>query len=267
MSDVEDQRLIRQLLMAAALAADPARATRMDHGLSGDLVVRLETTPPLYGKIGGGSRISHAELGREIAALDWLTGRALVPRLAWSGWVDGRPAMLTEAVAGAPLHELADADAEAGAIAAIHALAALHALPTQACPFDERLGIKLAEAERRVASGEVREDDLDADLAGRSLSDLSAELLARRPTGEDLVFTHGDASWPNFILRPDGAVAMIDLGRAGVADRYQDLALFVRSGARNFPHLPVRALLEAHYPLAELDEAKLDFYRLLDEFY
>jgi len=216
--DSESRRLIGQLLVAAALAADPARAARMDHGMSGDLVFRLETAPPLYGKIGGGSRVSQAELGREIAVLAWLKGKALVPRLVWSGWVDGRLAMFTAVVDGAPLHELGEVESEASAIAAIQALAALHALPTKGCPFDERLDVKLAEAERRVAAGEVREDDLDAD-------------------------------------------------RAGLADRYQDLALFVRSGARNFPDLPVRALLAAHYPLAALDEAKLDFYRLLDEFY
>ncbi len=54
---------------------------------------------------------------------------------------------------------------------------------------------------------------------------------------------------------------------AGVADRYQDFALLVRSGAHNFPEVDVRALLMQHYPLATIDEKKLSFYRTLDEFY
>jgi aminoglycoside phosphotransferase len=83
---------------------------------------------------------------------------------------------------------------------------------------------------------------------------------------EDLVVTHGDACWPNFILRPDGDVAIVDLGRFGVADRHQDLALFLRSGRRNCPDLDMEALLARHYPVAA-DPGTLAYYRQLDELY
>src|SRR5262249_29280907 len=150
---------------------------------------------------------------------------------------------------------------------AIAALRALHALPIADCPFDERLEVKLAEARRRVAAGEVNEADFDAERTGRSPASVLEDLLALRPPEEALVVTHGDACWPNFVLKPDGTAAILDLGRFGVADRYQDLALFLRSGAYNAPDLDLHPLVAAQYPAAPLDEAKLAYFRMLDEFY
>jgi len=258
--------VIGALLRAAGLGPCAA-VERIGHGASGDLVFRIEGARLLYAEIGDpGRRISVAELARETAALRWLEGRADAARLVWSGDVLGRPAMLSEAVAGLALHELGANAAEGGAIVALSALARLHALPIEACPFDERLGVKLAEARRRVDAGEIEVDRLDPANVGKPPVEIMAELAARRPASEDLVVTHGDASWPNFVLRPDGGVTIIDLGRFGVADRHQDLALFVRSGKRNFPHLDIEALVARHYP-ARVSVEKLAFYRQLDELY
>lgn len=258
--------LVAALLRAAGIDREGA-LERMDHGESGDLVFRIDGAPPLYAKIADPARpISCAEIAREAAALRWLEGRADAARLLWSGDVAGRPATLTEALAGEPLHALSPDTVEAGAIAALRALARLHAIPIASCPFDERLEVKLAEARRRVELGEIEIDRLDPDNAGVSPASILSGLLARRPDSEDLVVTHGDASWPNFILQPDGEVAIIDLGRFGVADRHQDLALFVRSARRNFPNLDIETLLARHYPVAA-SPAKLAYYRQLDELY
>ena len=264
MSKAED--LVHAVLDAAGIRRDVS-LQRMDHSESGDLVFRIEGAPPLFAKIGDpGRRISCAEMARESAALRWLEGRAAAARLVWSGEVAGRPALLTEAVAGVALHALAPERAEAGAIAALQALAKLHAMPIASCPFDECLAVKLAESRRRVELGEIEVDRLDPANANTAPAAILAGLIAKRPAWEDLVVTHGDASWPNFILRPDGEVAIIDLGRFGVADRHQDLALFVRSGRRNFPRLDIEALLARHYPVAA-DPEKLAYYRQLDELY
>jgi aminoglycoside 3'-phosphotransferase-2 len=260
------EALVAALLRAAGFDRDAA-LERMDHGESGDLVFRIDGAPPLFAKIADPSRrVSCAEIAREAAALRWLEGRADAARLLWSGEVAGRPALLTEALAGAPLHALRPDMAEAGAIAALRALARLHALPIGACPFDERLEVKLAEARRRVELGEIEIDRLDPENAGVSPAAILAGLIAHRPDSEDLVVTHGDASWPNFILRADGGVAIVDLGRFGVADRHQDLALFVRSARRNFPELDIDALLARSYPFA-VSPQKLAYYRQLDELY
>lgn len=260
-----DEDLVRALLEAAGMTADGLAGERLGHGMSGDLVWRLDAPAPAFAKIAAADRrISREEMAREIAVLAWLDGRCGAPRLIWSGEIAGRRALLMERLTGTPLHALEGEAARDGAIAAIRALARLHALPIDGCPFDERLAVKLAEARLRIDRGEVSAADYDPDNVGRTIADVWADLERLRPAGEDLVVTHGDASWPNFII--DGeAAGLIDLGRAGIADRYQDLAIFVRSGRRNAPRLDVPALVAEHYPLAALDPAKLDFYRILDE--
>ena len=80
----------------------------------------------------------------------------------------------------------------------------------------------------------MREDDFDEVRAGHTAVDLFGELLATAPADEDIVFTHGDFCLPNIILDrgADDEVeitGLVDCGGAGIADRYQDIALAVRT--------------------------------------
>ena len=93
-----------------------------------------------------------------------------------------------------------------------------------------------------------------------------AELLATRPASEDLVVTHGDASFPNLMLAGQTFAGFIDCGRLGVADRYLDLALAYRSAEANFGAGAGLELLRC-YGIDTPDAAKLAFYQLLDEFF
>lgn len=259
------EALLRALPAAAGMAGESIIFKELSHGNSGDLVVRISAPVDAVAKLADPRRrVSVDALAREVAALDWLDGRGGAPRLIWSGEVLGRPAMLAAALPGAALHGLPDGEAEAGLVAAISALKALHALPTADCPFDERLAVKLTETRRRLDAGETGRGDWDPEGTGAPAEALWAKMAALAPAEEDLVVTHGDASLPNFIV--DGARAgPVDLGRLGVADRWCDLALFLRSAARNFPGVDARALLRTHYPIA-IDEQKLIFYQLLDRF-
>lgn len=59
---------------------------------------------------------------------------------------------------------------------------------------------------------------------------------------------------------------VIDWGRAGVSDRYRDLAIASRSIGQNFGPEYERLFFEA-YGIAKVEEDKVRFYRLLDEFF
>ncbi|GIF72854.1 hypothetical protein Asi02nite_23720 [Asanoa siamensis] len=140
----------------------------------------------------------------------------------------------------------------------------LHALPVADCPFDRRLAVTIAEAEGVARAGRVDIEALDAARAGWSAERLLAELHATRPrAAEDLVVGHGDPCRPNILFDDRGRVTgVLDVGRLGVADRHNDLAIATRNlGARWSP-----ALLAA-YGLPAPDPARIAFYRLLDEFY
>jgi aminoglycoside phosphotransferase len=94
----------------------------------------------------------------------------------------------------------------------------------------------------------------------------SGECAAAARESEDLVFTHGDYCLSNIMISDGEVSGFIDWGRGGVADRYQDLALAIRSIIYNFGKEHVPLFLDA-YGVKELDEAKIYDYQLLDEFF
>jgi aminoglycoside phosphotransferase len=184
----------------------------------------------------------------------------------------GREYLLLTEVAGTDAAAPRASDRYSRIVAALAAgLRTLHATNISACPFDQSRRSRVGIAEARVRAGRVREDDFDAARRGRTAAELYKELVANPPASEDRVFTHGDYCLPNVILVEDGAAGyrvsgFVDCGNAGIADRYQDLALCARSVAYNFGAELVPVLF-AKYGLDEVDEAKLAYYRLLDEFF
>ncbi|MBY5567743.1 aminoglycoside 3'-phosphotransferase [Rhizobium leguminosarum] len=142
----------------------------------------------------------------------------------------------------------------------------LHRLPIASCLFDHRLEMRIAAAKARMQAGIVDETDFDETRLGKSTEALFAELERKRPDGEDLVVTHGDACLPNFVVSEDGFSGYIDCSRLGVADRYQDIALACRSIAYNFGEALVQPFLD-RYGMPAMDPARLDYYQLLDEFF
>ena len=231
--------------------------------------------PALYLKIAPPEL--HAEMLEEKARLDWLC--SLPADAAGSAGRIGAPHALAYAVAGSfaylALTEVAGLMACDAAFAADGPLVArllgegmrqLHAVDATRCPFDRRLERALAQTAERLASGQV---DIGAfDDPSSDPAELLAWLQTHIPADEDLVFTHGDYCLPNVLIDPRAhrISGFIDWSRAGVADRYQDLALAARSLAYNVDG-DWEAQLWAGYGLAQPDQEKLTFYRLLDEFF
>jgi aminoglycoside phosphotransferase len=256
---------VRDVLAAAGLPAPAAAIDVVSHGRSGDLVALFG---PLVVKLAPAA-LPHniALLRQEIEVMRWLGERVKTPAPLWAGPCEAGYALVSETAAGTPVSHVPQDQAEAALVATIETMAALHALPSAGCPFDRGLAERFKLAQAQVEAGLVDEDDFDAERAGWTAPQALAHARAIAPTSENLVLTHGDASLPNFIWAPDQPVTLLDLGRFGLADRYQDLAIFLRSAEFNHPHIDARALLREHYPLAEVDEAACDFYRLMDEFF
>jgi aminoglycoside phosphotransferase len=264
-----DPSLIASLPAGLAARLQDADWQEVTFGYSGMRVFRV--VPP------GGRpsylKVAPSPLAEELAAerdrLTWLRGRLGVPTIE-SYAIDGKLAfLLISAVPGTmacdPIFtaELPQLVARLG-----EGLRQLHQLEIADCPFDMRLDTQLARAEQRVRSGLVDEDDFDEPRQGMRAADLFAQLLRDRPAGEELVFTHGDYCLPNIMIDRQGGrlSGFIDLGRSGVADRHQDLALAARSLAYNFGP-GWEPLLWESYGVATPDPAKIAYYQLLDEFF
>ncbi len=208
-----------------------------------------------------------AELPGEAERLRWLGLRGVAcPRVIDEVEEAGGHWVLMSAVPGRDLASSPDLSPEAVVEIAASALRDLHARPIDGCPFDHRVVARIAVAQARARAGEVDESDFDEEWLGRTALDLFAELSARRPQGpEDLVLTHGDACLPNLIAQAGRFAGFVDCGRAGVADRCQDLALAARSVEFNLGAGWGEAFLAAYG--RPVDRERLAFYRLLDEFF
>jgi len=173
--------------------------------------------------------------------------------------------LLSSALNGPGAHEAISASQRPAQLKQMAAaLSALHQMPVADCPFDTRLETKLKQAKANWLAGRVDQSDLDDERLGTPISALYQRLLDQRPTETKLVFTHGDACLPNLILTdPPG---WIDWSRAGLADPWQDLALFCRSLKHNgYQQTEIEAALQAYG--VRFDPAAYDYYTLLDEFF
>ncbi len=262
---------------ATAPALPPTLSARL-HGLhwhrnlvgeAGAMVYRLggTGTPDLYLKRGTGA--SHDDVVDEFARLHWLRGTGCVPRVlhfeadAAGAW------LLSEALPGSTAYQwLQDAPAQAQRIvqALAEFLRRFHATPIDSCPFDATHPLRLAAAQRRLQAGLVDTEDFNAARAGWSAEAVWQAMTALLPLASERVLCHGDYSLDNILLdAPDHVVGVIDLGGAGVADPYQDLAILASCLDEFDPALADRFF--AAYGIATPDLTRLQFHQLLDEFF
>lgn len=242
---------------------------REPEGESGGVIHRIAAADGarLFLKYGEGA-VADA-VADEAIRLRWLQGRVPTVRLvstvveldaAWllttaapgktgDAWLEERPDLLPQVIHGFATF-----------------LRALHALPVDECPFDASASVRLAAARKLVAAGAVDEDDFGDDHLGMSAAAVlaKAEALASHATGR--VVTHGDLSLGNVLLDADGRVTgCIDVGRLGIADPYQDIAILWEN-LGDFGEAAQRALLAA-LGIEAVDEARLLFHRTLDELF
>ena len=141
-----------------------------------------------------------------------------------------------------------------------------------------RLTNRLKAAEYNVAHGLVDIENTEPETFGKGGFKDPAELLDwlknNRPP-EDIVMTHGDYCLPNIFAKEDRISGFIDLGKAGPADRWQDIAIAIRSLDHNFdgryfngePIFDFKPQMFLAALGVEMDEEKYRYYYLLDELF
>lgn len=206
-----------------------------------------------------------SELPGEAERLRWLGTTGIpAPRLRDTFDDHGLTWLLMTALPGQDLTQLANRP-EVLRNALATGLRTLHALDPAACPFDGRLDAKLSAGAANAAAGWVDETDFDESRHGWTAPQVLAWLLEHRPASEDLVVAHGDASLPNIMAEGGVFSGVVDCGRLGVADRWQDLAIACRSLAYNCGREHVAPFLAAYG--AAWDEERYRYYCTLDELF
>lgn len=274
MIDPDRERPCEAPALPSSLAALVAgyRWSRDMVGESGGAVFRLwgkAGAPDLYLKYGRGAVAG--DVMAEALRLPWLAAHVAVPAVVHFTTVADEAWLLAEALDGRTAWQWLDGadpgsgEAEAVADALAGFLRGLHAMPVVAAPFDARHPVRLAAARERIDAGLVDADDFDEERQGRAPEALWADMLALLPMPDDPVMTHGDFSLDNLLLRDGVVTGCIDVGRAGIADRYQDLAIMWNCLGEFCEPLQRRFL--SSYGIDVPDERRLRFHLLLDEFF
>lgn len=251
------------------LALEGYRWARDTVGESGGSVYRLQDGaggPDLFLKHGVGSIAG--DVTDEMTRLMWLVDYLPVPvvsrfvRTANEAW------LLMSAMRGRTAYQVLAAELD-NRYAVVDALAAflvrLHAIPAGECPFNADHFLRLSRGRARIDAGLIDVDDFDAQRAGLSAEQVWTALQGLLPIAADRVVTHGDFSLDNLLIADGAVVGCIDVGRVGIADRYQDLAILWNCLGEF--DVSLQARLFERYGIAEPDRARLEFHLMLDELF
>ncbi|MBQ8159931.1 MAG: aminoglycoside 3'-phosphotransferase [Clostridia bacterium] len=211
----------------------------------------------------------------DVQAMTWLRGRLPVPEIVVHEVSGGRDWLLMTRMRGKMLCDesimerpglLLDLMAEA--------LHLLWSVPSSSCPLVRTAEESLTRAEHMIRDGYFDPADCEEETFGEggfeSPMALVEWLREHRPP-VDPVFTHGDFCLPNLFTDGRRFTGFIDLGGAGVSDRWMDLALGWRSILHNsdghygkvYRNVDPDDLFRAAG--VPKDEEKLRYYLLLDE--
>lgn len=223
-------------------------------------------------------RPEDSEAQTELEMMRWMQGRLPVPEILCHEVEGDHSFLLMSRITGKMSCDLSFINEPERLIDVLcEGLKMLWSVDISECPCDASLDYHLAAAEYNVRNGLVDTDDAEQETFGengfKDPEDLLEWLKANRPK-EDLVLSHGDFCLPNVFANEKGVSGFIDLGRAGVADRYRDIAICYRSLTSNLrgsygDHPPVEFdpnLLFERLGI-EPDWEKIRYYILMDELF
>ncbi len=144
------------------------------------------------------------------------------------------------------------------------------------CPRTINLDYKLKRAKERIINNELdlehAETDTFTEQGFRNPMELYEYLENHKPL-EEPVLIHGDYCLPNVFLYHNEVAGFIDLGLCGIGDKWQDIALAVRSLKHNLQDMDREEELQLLQNILfeelgiEADEEKIRYYILLDELF
>lgn len=219
-----------------------------------------------------------AEARNEVDMLRWLRGRLPVPAVLAHAAEGDTSYLLMERCPGEMACDTGYLETPETLVELLaNGLKALWAVDVSGCPSRQGLTQKLAQARYNVEQGLVDLEDAAPSTFGHGGFRDPAHLLEwleRNRPAEESVLSHGDFCLPNLFGTGSRPAGFIDLGKAGVADRWCDIALCYRSLSANLegryggvprPGFDPGRLFDALG--LEPDEEKLRYYILLDELF
>jgi kanamycin kinase/aminoglycoside 3'-phosphotransferase-3 len=141
----------------------------------------------------------------------------------------------------------------------------LHAVDIWDCPFDCTLKNTLSFLGERVKNNQVNMSNWKESTEFNTPKELYDYLLENQPK-EELIFSHGDYCLPNAFFDNGNITGFIDLGNAGIADKWEDIASCIRSLELNLKSKDYTNMFLECLNIKP-DYEKISYYSLLNELY
>ena len=242
-----------------------------DVGMSGNRVLIFEDMV---------LKIEHDPIAtrKQVQIMKWLEEKTFVPRVIEYEEKSSKCYLLMSKIGGkmsCDEYYLDNADILLKALA--DGLKMLWKVDISGCPVVRDLDTVLNEARLQVENNLVDVDNVDPETFGEKGFESPRHLLDwlenNRPTVEP-VFSHGDYCLPNIFLEEGQVSGFIDLSRAGVGDKWNDIALCYRSLKHNFSGMYGGKIYEDFnadklFEVLGIEPAwdKIKYYLLLDELF
>lgn len=235
-------------------------------GESRDTVTKYEKNSETYFLKTG--KISHVSK-REHEMLAWLNGKLPVPQVIYHIETEDMYYLLTTSAKGimSCTERGLAYDEESITHALADGLLQFQSIDISTCPLENKLEQRLKTARYNIENNLV-----DLNRMAYTFSENKRfqtpialyEYLVKNKPDEELHLTHGDFCLPNIFVAGKKATGFIDMGHGGVCDKYQDIALCLRSLRYNsFNNDDDKALLFECLGITP-DWDKIDYYTLLD---
>lgn len=215
---------------------------------------------------------------KQVQVMQWLEGKIPVPQVLEYEEENGKCYLLMSRIDGemsCNTYYLEHPDILLKALA--YGLKMLWEVDVLECPRVRDLDAMLKEARVQVENNLVDLDNVEPTTFGKAGFESPKHLLewleSNRPPLEQ-VFSHGDYCLPNILLESGQIKGFIDLDRAGIGDKWNDIALCYRSLKHNFDGTYGGKVYEDFNPDMlfealgiEPNWEKINYYLLLDELF
>ena len=240
-----------------------AETSEIDIGCSNSQVVKISKDSVFYLKIA-----ALGELTNEYKKLQWLSGKVKVPEIVLYETNNDVEYLITKAIPGEMVcsdYYLTDDNWKLGIPIIIEAFKELYEVDIKDCPFNVSLNYKLALIKSNIENNFDKLEISDHVLEKfRNPENIYKHLVENR-FKEELCFSHGDISLPNIFTLNNEFTGFIDVGDCGIADKWFDIAIAVRTIKRNYGE---KAVDEFFKQLGvKKDNNKINYYLLLMELY
>ena len=206
-------------------------------------------------------------LNNEYIKLQYLQNKLPVPKIVFHEINDNIEYLITSKIPG----EMVCSDyymnhQSEGIDIIVEAFKLLYNIDISDCSIDVSLDYKLSLAENNIKKGLIKNENIDKKVLEK-YGDVEGVLdyLKKNKFDEDLCFSHGDISLPNIFADEGKFSGFIDVGDCGIADRWFDIAIVIRSIIRNFGEEYVQEFLDKLG--FKYDKFKFDYYMLLMQLY